>query len=399
MPHAMAGPWIARLLEELQAAVDCEICIAVPFRVTTDRMFMEDGVQYVFLPQSKKWHYWTYRWEGLTAAAELIDDYRPDLVHVHGSEHCLGLAHVRSRYPCKAILSLQGILSAIAPRALGDLDRWTVFRRERWVDLARMSGVLGTQRTWEQGAIVERQVLAAQEHIIGHNAWDRAQVKALNPKARYHHVGEPLRHEFYSYRWAVDLVRPETIFFGNLAGAHKGGHTILRTLAVLAKDFPGVTFRVAGRTNTWRGYGKLFLDEATRLGVRDRIAFLGFLDAESMAKELSTAGVFVSASHADNNPNSVAEAQIVGTPVVASYVGGVPEMLDDGGAGLLFPVGDAEMLAAQIFRVFTDPGLAERLSDQGRQRARQRHDPAIIIGELLAAYSAAGCTLPLRRKP
>jgi glycosyltransferase involved in cell wall biosynthesis len=398
MPRAMAAPWVARLLEELQAAADCELCVAAPFRVTTDRAFIEDGVQYVFLPQARKLHYWTYRWEGLAAAAELIDDYRPDLVHVHGSEHCLGLAHVQSRHRCRAILSLQGILTAIAPKALGDLDRWTVFRRERWIDLARMSGVLGTKRTWRQGAIVEQRVLAAQEHIIGHNAWDRAQVAALNPKARYHHVGEPLRREFYNYRWTVDSARAETIFFGNLAGAHKGGHTILRALTILAKDFPGVTLRVAGRLDSWRGYGKLFLDEATRLGLRDRMDFLGFLDAESMAKELSAASVFVSASHADNNPNSVAEAQIVGTPVVASYVGGVPEMLDDGRAGLLFPVGDAAMLAAQISRVFTDRGLAQRLSDQGRQRARQRHDPAIIVDELLAAYSAAGCTLPSRRE-
>jgi glycosyltransferase involved in cell wall biosynthesis len=396
MPRAMAAPWVARLLEELQSAADCEICVAAPFRIATDRAFIEDGVRYVFLPQARKLHYWTYRWEGLAAAAELINDYKPDLVHVHGSEHCLGLAHVRSRHRCKAILSLQGILNAIAPKALGDLDRWTVFRRERWIDLARMSGVLGAQRTWRQGAIVERQVLAAHEHIIGHNAWDRAQVAAINPKARYHHVGEPLRREFYDYRWTVDSARAETIFFGNLAGPHKGGHTILRSLTILAKDFPGLTLRVASRIDTWRGYGKLFLDEATRLGLRHRIEFLGFLDAESMAKELSTAGVFVSASHADNNPNSVAEAQVVGTPVVASYVGGVPEMLDDGRAGLLFPVGDAAMLAAQISRLYTDRGLAQNLSDQERQRARQRHDPARIVDELLAAYSAAGCTLPLR---
>jgi glycosyltransferase involved in cell wall biosynthesis len=396
LPHAMAGPWIARLLDEVQGAMDCEICVAAPFRTKGERAFHEDEVQYVFLPQSKKWHYWSYSWDGLAAAAELIDSFRPDLIHVHGSEHCLGLARDRARHRSNAVLSLQGILTAIAPRALGDLDWLTVLGRERWVDLARMSGVLGTQRTWRQGAAVERQVLEAQEHIIGHNAWDRAQAAAINPRAHYHHVGEPLRREFYDDRWTFEAARPETIFFGNLAGAHKGGHTILRSLAILSRAFPRVSFRVAGRTNTWRGYGKLFMDEATRLGLIDRIEFLGFLDAASMARELASAAVFVSASHADNNPNSVAEAQIVGTPVVASYVGGVPEMLDEGHAGLLFPAGDAEMLAAQISRLFTGRELAVQLSEQGRERARLRHDPVVILRELSAAYAAAGCPLPWR---
>jgi glycosyltransferase involved in cell wall biosynthesis len=100
------------------------------------------------------------------------------------------------------------------------------------------------------------------------------------------------------------------------------------------------------------------------------VTFLGFLDAAAMAAELAAAHVFVSASHIDNNPNSVGEAQAVGTPIVASYVGGVPEMLDDGRAGLLFPAGDAEMLTWRVAQLFRDDSLAESLSVSGMTRPR-----------------------------
>jgi glycosyltransferase involved in cell wall biosynthesis len=396
-PHAMAGPWIARLLEEVQSHLDCQLCVAAPFTVKTRLGFVKDGVRYVVLPRSKRWHYWNYSWDGLREAAGVIDDFRPSLIHVHGSEHCLGLAHRHATWHAPTILSLQGILNAYAPRALGDLDLWEAFSSEHPLDLCRMSGALGVRHAWRTGAVVERDVLMAHTHFIGHTEWDRVQLDALRPTANYHRIGEPLRKEFYRVAWDATNRKAHCVFFGNLAGAHKGGHTILRALRLLARDFPDVGFRVAGRLGTARGYGRMFLNQAARLGVADRVTFLGFLDAAAMAAELAAAHVFVSASHIDNNPNSVGEAQAVGTPIVASYVGGVPEMLDDGRAGLLFPAGDAEMLTWRVAQLFRDDSLAESLSVAGRRQAAIRHDPATILDELVVAYRAAGCAVNRRQ--
>jgi len=396
-PQAMAGPWIARLLEEVQSHLDCQLCFAAPFTVKTRLDFVKDGVRYVVLPRSKRWHYWNYSWDGLREAAAVIDDFLPSLIHVHGSEHCLGLAHKYATYKAPTILSLQGILNAYAPRALGELDLWETLCREHPIDLCRMSGVLGVRRAWRTGAVVERDVLMAHTHFIGHTDWDRVQLAALHPAATYHRVGEPLRKEFNQVSWDATLRKEHCVFFGNLAGAHKGGYTVLRALRLLARDFPNVGFRVAGRLGTARGYGRMFLDEAARLGVADRVTFLGFLDATAMAAELAAAHVFVSASHIDNNPNSVAEAQTVGTPIVGSYVGGVPEMLGEGRGGLLFPAGDAEMLALRVSQVFQDDSLAKSLSAASRQQAAIRHDPVAILDELVAAYRAAGCAVNRRQ--
>ena len=392
-PSAMAGPWIACLLDEVREKLACDLCVAAPFPGACREEFVEDGVRYVILPRRRRWQYWNYSWEGLGDAAALIDSFKPALIHVHGTEHCLGLAQRRAQHRCGSVVSLQGILDAYQRHAFGELDLWDVFCRERFVDLLRMSGVIGTRRTWRLGAKVEADVFREHSHFLGRTCWDRGQLHARNPAAVYHRVGEPLRNEFYAARWRLDGIARNTLFFGNLAGAHKGCHTILRALRIIARDFPDVRVRVAGRASSKGGYVRMFINESRRLGIGDRVDFLGFLDAAEMARELAAAHVFVSASHIDNSPNSVAEAQVVGIPVVGSYVGGVPEMLGDGRAGLLFPAGDAETLAARVNQVFRDDALAQSLSEAGRAEAVPRHDRAVILRQLVGAYAAAGCDL------
>ncbi|KPJ97214.1 MAG: hypothetical protein AMJ60_12295, partial [Desulfobacterales bacterium SG8_35] len=93
-----------------------------------------------------------------------------------------------------------------------------------------------------------------------------------------------------------------------------------------------------------------------------------------------------SASYIDNSPNSVAEAQIVGMPVIASYTGGVPSMVKDGETGLLFPTGDVPLLVSRIKSIFKDDALANKLGENALQTARKRHDPDRIVRDQLAAY-------------
>jgi glycosyltransferase involved in cell wall biosynthesis len=110
------------------------------------------------------------------------------------------------------------------------------------------------------------------------------------------------------------------------------------------------------------------------------------LDAKSMAEELSRAHVFVLPSFIENSPNSLAEAMLVGTPSVVSFVGGVPSMVTDEVEALTFPAGDEAVLAEQIRRVFPDEALADELSLRARATAHRRHLPAKIAREMLEIY-------------
>jgi glycosyltransferase involved in cell wall biosynthesis len=73
-------------------------------------------------------------------------------------------------------------------------------------------------------------------------------------------------------------------------------------------------------------------------------------------------------------------------PVISTYTGGVPSLIEDGRTGLFVPTGDAPMLAARLREVFEDDALALRLSIYAREAARKRHDPDSVVQEILTVY-------------
>jgi glycosyltransferase involved in cell wall biosynthesis len=83
---------------------------------------------------------------------------------------------------------------------------------------------------------------------------------------------------------------------------------------------------------------------------------------------------------------AVLEAAAQGVPVVASAVGGVPELVDDGRTGLLVPPGDVAALAGALTRLVSDPGEADRMGRAGWARMRSRHDPAAHVAVLQDVY-------------
>ena len=83
----------------------------------------------------------------------------------------------------------------------------------------------------------------------------------------------------------------------------------------------------------------------------------------------------------ENFPHTVVEALAVGTPVIATAVGGVPEVVTDGENGLLVPPGDPAALAAAIRRFFAEPELRERLRAAAAPSV-ERFSPERVYGEL-----------------
>jgi glycosyltransferase involved in cell wall biosynthesis len=103
---------------------------------------------------------------------------------------------------------------------------------------------------------------------------------------------------------------------------------------------------------------------------------------------MAEATVFVHPSFMDNSPNTVAEAQLVGTPVIATDCGGVSSMIRHEETGILVPPGDPELLAERLINLLADPGLRMKLAVQAQREARVRHDPQAIASQLLNTYSA-----------
>jgi glycosyltransferase involved in cell wall biosynthesis len=123
---------------------------------------------------------------------------------------------------------------------------------------------------------------------------------------------------------------------------------------------------------------------ARDLGVGERVSFLGWVtDSFSAMRNWS---IYAQPSHAEGFGISVLEAMAAGLPVVATAVGGIPEVVVEGETGFLVPAGDAESLAERLNRLVRAPELRGRMGARGRARAMSTFTTDREAAQMVAAY-------------
>jgi glycosyltransferase involved in cell wall biosynthesis len=125
---------------------------------------------------------------------------------------------------------------------------------------------------------------------------------------------------------------------------------------------------------------------AKELQVDRRVHFTGQLvETENLHQFFD---VSVLCSRSEGFPNAVIEALAAGCPVVATPVGGVPEVIVERQTGLLVPVDQHDALAASVQELRLDAGLRERLGEAGRACVRSRYHQTVVIARLEALYQS-----------
>ena len=106
-----------------------------------------------------------------------------------------------------------------------------------------------------------------------------------------------------------------------------------------------------------------------------------------MIKKYQKAHVFICPSSIENSPNSLGEAQLIGTPTIGSYVGGIPNMIQHHQTGLLYRFEEYEMLAKYICDIFENSTLALHLSQNAITAAEARHNVHDISKKMFNIYN------------
>ena len=171
----------------------------------------------------------------------------------------------------------------------------------------------------------------------------------------------------------LDAGTPLLGIVGRLAPV-KDHATLLSAMPLL----PGVHLAVVG-DGALRGQLET---QAVGLGVADRVHFTGW--APDVAGAVSDLDVVVLTSRNEGTPVSLIEASAAAKPVVATAVGGVPSVVQDGVSGRLVPPGDAAALAAALRHVLAEPG---QLGANGRQRVHQRFGAERLLADMRGLYT------------
>lgn len=144
------------------------------------------------------------------------------------------------------------------------------------------------------------------------------------------------------------------VYFGGFH-RNKGVHHLLEAFQVHLKNHPQSQLTLIGRGLEQKAPRVRFLDRQTR---------------EGLAEQLAMCNVFCLPSLMEGAPCSILEAMSMGLPVVATCVGGIPELMEDGVSGILVPPQDSQALANAFNRLAEDPFFREKMGQNGSKRYR-----------------------------
>ncbi len=399
LPPQVGGGWLTGQIEALAPCIEAgeiELCVLAPNpKLGETRRGRAGGVGYIATPGGEG--------RDEAAFAAVLAEEKPELVHVFGTEYPHNHRMLRLAGAERTVVSIQGLASAVALHYTDGLP--ARYRRRNPVKMLMKhlyaAGVIADeQRQFALRGAGEAEMLRAARHVIGRTSWDEACLWLLNPDAAYHHCAEVLRAPFYGAEsWDAAACRPHSIFLSQAYYPVKGAHLVLEQLPEILRRWPDARVTIAGQKpyslglpgTRWlvdfffeyQGYLKKL---CRRLGVENKVEWLGPLDAEGMKAAYLAANVFLCPSAIENSPNSLAEAMALGMPVIASRVGGVDSLLRHGEEGLLYPAAESYLLPRLLAEVFASPDATARRGAAARRHALETHDREAVTRRLLDIY-------------
>ena len=178
----------------------------------------------------------------------------------------------------------------------------------------------------------------------------------------------PLTLGAYRFRHR-ERARPDLVW---LRAFHEIYNPLLavKVAGLLARDFPHVCLTMIGPDKNDGSLQRL-QRFAAEIGFAEQIILPGGVPKGDVPSWLKKGDIFLNTTNVDNVPVSVLEAMACGLCVVSTDAGGIPHLLEHERDALLVPVGDPEAMAIAVRRLLTEPGLAERLSYNARQKVEQ----------------------------
>jgi glycosyltransferase involved in cell wall biosynthesis len=190
--------------------------------------------------------------------------------------------------------------------------------------------------------------------------------------------------EIREYRVADASNSFNLLFLGRL-GERKGTYDLLRAVAALKGRYSGLQVLCGGDGDT-DAVDKL----AEELGISSQVKLLGWVKGKDKERLLSEADALVLPSYHEGLPMAILEAMAHGIPVISTWVGGIPEAIEDGREGILIAPGDVVALAVGIERLLKNPLLRKAMGKAAIEKAASLFAIDKVLAQLSALYSSLG---------
>ena len=389
--------WMSTLAAEISSEVELHVAsISIKKKPNSKNEFFS---AYYLTPSNAKlrrvmsilWGYKNVEGNLYADMIRLVNEVKPDLVHIHGSEkQYIQLVPQLNKDGIPVLVSIQGIVSVIAKKFIAGYSESFIrryFYKERFKKMAFLPRTQYLQlKHFRKQAKLEESIFRQVPFFAGRTHWDRSIVSLLNPKSQYFHIDRILKPIYYENCWDADRPDGEPYIIHTTTGnsVYKGFEVIAEAAYLLEQSGFSFQWRIAGLAESaWS------VKAAQRkLGSRypqKSLIFLGKVSALKLVESMLTADQYVSASHIENSPNNLAEAMMLGLPCIATDVGGTSTYLDNI-SGMLIPQGDPHALAGCVHLLAGDKQKRKMMGAQARLVSMVRHDRSKVKSAILGAY-------------
>jgi glycosyltransferase involved in cell wall biosynthesis len=291
----------------------------------------------------------------ILAVRKKLREIKPAIVHAQGTERDCAISAVFQNIP--RILTIHGNMRAITKlHRHSPLSFWGIQSQLEAFCLPRFAGVICISKYTQQ-----------QVSDLANKTW-------LLPNATENLF-------FESRPTAVDSSTPPLVLVVANVDRRKNQNELIRALDPLARRLRFVV-KFYGRCGE-DSYGKEF---RSLLETRPWCSWGGMIGRENLRDEFARATVLFLPTREDNCPMVVLEAQASGVPVIASNVGGVPDLVEDGVTGLLTNPDLLSTMPIALEKILSDKALADRLAEGGRKQALARFHPNVIATKHVEIY-------------
>lgn len=319
---------------------------------------------------------------------EFIVKINPVLLHVWGTESQWATFPFKTNLPI--LVDMQGIVSSVYENFYGGLTPAEV--RKCWKlkeCLKPTSSLQYGKHLYKSHIQREKQVIKSFKYVSVQSTWVEGYIRALNPTCQIYHTGIALRPEFYTAKKWQDVKEPVIFSTATMVTPLKGLHVLLRALSIVKMYYPNVELRLAGDVQVGLrvgGYAKMLNKYICNNDLGANVTFLGALNTEDLIKEYQSAAVVVNPSSVESYSLVVAEAMHIGSPVVASFVGGMAELGTHEESILYFPKEDYVICANKILQLFDRTDYRKKISNKALMYAEHRDDIHVIASKQLDIY-------------
>lgn len=371
-----SGTWLLDYVESIKS--DSEIQLATMTYANVEKLEVTTvaGIRHYVFPGGGKRLLFSSK-KTIDDCSYVIEDFQPDIIHLHGTEYAMAHAMVQLQPKQPMILTIQGIITRIAQEyragmTLGEFLK--IATPKQWL---HMNAPIFTERLFRKNAKREQYVIKHMNRVTGRVDWDKAQMLAINPHLKYDRLNYNLPPVFYdAEKWDIDAAEPHSIYTGSSTYPLKGIHILIDALALVKENYPDVKLYVPGNNTTYErsnGYERYIRKKINALGLTDNVIFVGKKSSAEIVQLLQKSRICVIPSAIEGASASLREAMMIGTPSICSYRGGMVDLIQDGTNGYCYDFGEYPVLADRICRLFEDRQLCLHFSEKSKADAELRH--------------------------